>query len=320
MTRSNSAGTGGSRSSMSDRVPTQSGRARVSLSSSRRRSCSRRAARPLRSAVETAATARRLDQLMRSAERLSSANHLPRRARTWSSALSKRSHSAPMASPPANANSDDTCAAAANFTARPMASMPTSTVAPVSFRSRTRAFRRRRRESQLPPDPAARSRSSETPETLRPAPKRFGAVSRAVASSSSPPPASTSASKRSEMYARVKSRRSMAAFSRSRAADTSEPADGRSWPAASRAASASRRSFDPKTIGSGPGALLRRSTSASTVASDLAAINTRWPRARASQAVATTVWDLPVPGAPDTAVSGSERLADTAIFCTGVRR
>ena len=61
MTRSKSPAIGGSKSSMSGRVPNQSGRARVRRSSSMRASCwVRRAPRPLRSAVARAATAPRV--------------------------------------------------------------------------------------------------------------------------------------------------------------------------------------------------------------------------------------------------------------------
>src|SRR6478735_5456869 len=90
------------------------------------------------------------------------------------------------------------------------------------------------------------------------------------------------------------------------------------WPLESRCASASRRSFDPNTIGSGPGARSRRSSSASTHASDLAATSTVSPRARASHAIATTVCDLPVPGAPESTVIGSVRLDLTAACCAPV--
>ena len=91
-------------------------------------------------------------------------------------------------------------------------------------------------------------------------------------------------------------------------------ATGWSWPAESRLARAWRRSLEPNTTGSGPGARSSRSSSASTVASDLAATSTRSPWAKASHAMAAMECDFPVPrrarqerDGPDPA--GRDRLA-----------
>ncbi len=281
-------------------------------------SWSRRAARPLRRAVARAATAGRVDRFSRSAERLSAASHAPER-RAGPRRRRPRS-SLPVGADLQAAAGDQVggdrepngprrgsgCSSVERVTSGPAPAIG------LEQRGAPCAGRRAGPTSRRP----AAGRGLE--QRARPRPRsvagsnRPGATTRASSHRRPrawPASARPAGGRRRRGVQPVPAARPRPLQVRLGARPRRPSLTGSSWPAARRAASASRRSFDPNTTGSGPGARSSRSSRASTVASDLAATSTRSPRASASQAMATTVCDLPVPGAPDTRVTGSVAAA-----------
>ena len=310
-TRSNKAGLGGSRSSTSLSVPTHRGSAVVRRLARMRCSWARRAARPLRSAVDSAATALSPPRSRRSCEREVRPSHSDNAVRTAASAASAaRQQAAGVGSWSSGVLTAATSAAA---TTSPRLADPGAW----SSRRRVRsAFRRRRRASQPPPPPFAAVASAATVSGSASPVNAAGACSRACANAAAPPGVNSSSGNTARRAAaHALSRLGTASSSWRRARSTA--ASGAGFSEASRWLRASRRSLAPNTTGSSPGWRSSSAITASTAASDLAVTSTLRPRRSASATTAATVCDFPVPGAPDTTVTACRRTRRTTSLWRG---
>lgn len=315
---------------MSLNVPIHSGAPAVSCPGANApRSCRRRPRPARRAAIsrptdERAAASRRSDDRGRASSRRPSA--VRRSARARASSPVGRARSSPNAASSAAARRARAASRAVRIVeSSAVTDESVATGAPLIAASSRRCFRARRRAKNpgrgaSPPSvdtarsAAMRSRSlvgSNTPGTA-------AASAGTATSQSSAPAASDSSSSRCRTCCSSDATTARARVTPSVKVASSAFGSGVCIRSASSSMSRLMATPSPNRTGSGPG--VRSSSSATTSAAyrDRVAISTERLRSTASRATAQMAWVLPVPGAPDTTVSGWVRLDRTTSAWDGV--